>query len=91
MREMIAIRITEPVSNGQEDKFAPYERMATTIVELTKKNGGCLPQDMLQHGFTTQETLELWHMANAMAEVELKLMENKNVPGRGECAMAATS
>ncbi len=75
------MRVTDLISDKSENKYAPYERMATAIVDLTKKNGGCLPQDLLEHGFTKQETLDLWHMAEAMAQIELRLMENQNVPG----------
>jgi hypothetical protein len=78
---MTTMCVTNLVSGKPESKFARYERMAKAIVELTKKNGGCLPQDLLQHDFTKQETIDLWHMANAMAEVELKLMKNPDVPG----------
>ena len=59
-----------------DDKFAPYKRMANTIIDLTRKNGGCEPQDLLALGFTKQETIDLWHMSNAMANVELKLAEH---------------
>ncbi len=55
------------------EKYARYLRMANVIVHLTRKNGGCLPQDLLPLGFSKEETTELWHMANAMADVELKL------------------
>ena len=76
---MFTMLTTNIVSDKPENKFAPYERMAAAIFNLTKKNGECWPQDLLQHGFTKQETIDLWHMANAMALVELRLMESQNM------------
>jgi len=61
------------ISDNPKNKFAPYQRMANAIVDVTDKNGGCLPQDLLPLGFTKEETAERWHMADAMARVELKL------------------
>jgi len=55
-------------------KFAPYQRMAGAIIDLTKRKGRCEPADLLPLGFTRQETLDLWHMAHAMVSVELRLM-----------------
>ena len=78
---MFTMRVTDSISCKPENKFAPYERMATVIVDLTAKNGDCLPQDLLQHGLTKQETTELWHMADAMAQVEMRLMENRSMSG----------
>lgn len=66
--------VVDPVSENSKNKYAPYERMATAIVKITKENGGCLPHNLLEKGFTRQETVDLWHMAQAMAEIELKLM-----------------
>ena len=66
--------------NDPNSKFFPYQRMATAIIDLTRENGGCDPQDLLTHGFTKQETIDLWHMANEMAGVELRLMEQTSLP-----------
>ncbi|MFA4993974.1 MAG: hypothetical protein WC521_01560 [Bdellovibrionales bacterium] len=66
------------ISTEFDSKFAPYQRMATVIIDLTHKNGGCLPQDLLLLGFSKEEIDELWHMANAMADVEQRLMKNND-------------
>jgi hypothetical protein len=58
-----------------DSKFAPYQRMANVIIHLTRKYGDCLPEDLLTLGFSKEETNERWHMANAMAAVELRLMK----------------
>lgn len=58
-----------------DDKYLPYQRMANAIIYLTQKNGECFPCDLLEVGFSGQETEERWHMADVMAAVELRLME----------------
>jgi hypothetical protein len=74
------MRIVDGVIVDPANKFAPYQRMADAIIERTRRHGGCLPQDLLVLGFTQQETLDQWHMAHAMASIELKLMENETSP-----------
>ncbi|MDD4616150.1 MAG: hypothetical protein PHW76_03415 [Alphaproteobacteria bacterium] len=59
-----------------DKKFAQHQRMACAIVNASLKKGNCEPQDLLPLGFTREETAELWHMANAMANVELRLMKS---------------
>ena len=66
--------VIDLISENPDHKFAPYQRMANAIIDLKQKNGNCLPQDLLAVGFAKQETTDLWHMANAMAAVELRLM-----------------
>jgi hypothetical protein len=51
--------------------------MANAIVEIKKEKGGCLPQDLHEKEFTPTEVAERWHMANAMADIEMKLMDSK--------------
>ena len=70
---MIVIDI---ISDNPNHKFVPYQRMANVIIDLTRKNGWCLPQDLCAVGFTNEETKERWHMAQAMASVELKLIND---------------
>lgn len=77
----MSMLIRDLLTESPDKRFSIYEGMATAIVEHTSKHGGCLPQDLLQYGFTKDQTLELWHMANEMARIELKLMEGQNLPG----------
>jgi hypothetical protein len=49
---------------------AMHERMAKAIVDVMRKNGECLPQDLLPFGFTKDETIDYWHKAYAIAAVE---------------------
>lgn len=61
-----------------EGKFAPYQRMANVIIYCTQRNGTCCSKDLLPFGFPESEIAERWHMSSAMAEVELRLMANKD-------------
>lgn len=64
-------------TENPDRKFSVFERMASAIVELTQRNGGCLPQDLLSLGFTKDETAEQWRMATALATIELKMSKAK--------------
>ncbi len=63
------------VGSELDTKFAPYQRMANIIIHLTRKHGECLPDDLLPLGFSKEETRDRWHMAHAMAAIELRLMK----------------
>ena len=63
--------------------------MATAIIDLSKKQGGCLPQDLNAQGFSPDEVAQHWCMAKALADVEMKLMSRppsklKSIFGRHE-------
>ncbi|MDD5586879.1 MAG: hypothetical protein PHY92_07995 [Alphaproteobacteria bacterium] len=60
---------------GDEDVFAPCERMATAIVEILKSNGRCCPTDVEAEGFPYDEVRRNWRMAYGLAKVELRWME----------------
>ena len=72
--------IVDIMTTDETKKFSGYERMANVIADLTRKNGGCLPQDLLAFGFTKDETIDHWAMAQTMASVEIKLMEGCGLP-----------
>jgi hypothetical protein len=46
-------------------------------VEIYREQGGCLPQDLLSKGFTNDEIVRHWQIANALAKLELSVMDNK--------------
>jgi len=71
--------IVDIMTQNVNDKFAPYQRMANAIIAVTEKHGGCMPHDLIPCGFSKQEITDLWDMARAMADVELKLMENHSM------------
>jgi hypothetical protein len=58
-------------------KFVPYQHMASAIIFLTCKNGGCEPQDLLALGFSKEEAAKRWDTARAMANVEMRLMSDE--------------
>jgi hypothetical protein len=72
--------IVDIMTTDETKKFSVYERMANAIADLTRKNGGCLPQDLLALGFTKDKTIDHWQMAQTMASVELKLMDGGGLP-----------
>ncbi len=55
---------------GDPNAFAPYEHMTTTIANILRKKGKCAKADLEGMGFTQQE-LEGWNMAYALAYVDL--------------------
>ncbi len=69
---MMVIDLT---SDDPYKKFASHERMANAILDVMRKKGHCTQDDLLALGFSKQEVAELWHMAYAMADIELKLCE----------------
>jgi len=72
--------VIDLISDNPANKFAPHQRMANAIVAHTRQHGVSTPQDMFGLGFTQQEVTEQWHMAYAMAEVELKLLDDTPWP-----------
>jgi hypothetical protein len=75
----LAPQIIDFIRGDSDDKFAHYQRMANIIIDLMRKTGGCLPQDLFPLGFSEKETVERWHMAYAMANIELKLMNSTDM------------
>jgi hypothetical protein len=53
------------------------QRMAKAIVDVMRRNGECLPQDLLPLGFTKDETIDQWHKAYAIAIAEWTLSKQK--------------
>lgn len=70
-------RVVDLITTNEDRKFAPAARMAAVIIEIMQENGGCLPQDLNARGFTPAEVAQHWHMARSLAEVEMKLMNDK--------------
>jgi len=65
-----ALIVVDLISDNENRKFAPAGRMAEAIVKIRKEQGGCLPQDLLEHNFTNEEITEHWEMANSLADLE---------------------
>lgn len=50
-------------------KFSIAGRMAKVIMDLSKKNGGCMPQDLNAKGFTPQEVVGHWDAAHFLIAI----------------------
>ena len=74
-----ALRVVDLVTTDADKKFEPAGRMATAIVEITQEKGGCLPQDLNGRGFTPDEVIDHWHLAQSLAAVELNLLSNRPI------------
>lgn len=74
---MVAQRIVDLVSSDDDRRYEPAGRMAAVIIEVTNETGGCLPQDLNEKGFTPADVTNHWHMAQSLAEVELRLAGRK--------------
>ena len=74
---MAALRVVDLVSSDEDKKYEPAGRMAAAIIEITRENGDCLPQDLNAKGFTPDEVVKHYHMAKSLAAVEMKLMSEK--------------
>jgi hypothetical protein len=44
------VLVVDLITSDEDKKFAPAGRMATAIIEITVQKGGCLPQDLNEHG-----------------------------------------
>jgi len=77
MKCSAALQIVDLVTSDDNKKFEPAGRMAAAIINITQKQGGCLPQDLNQYGFTPEEVVRHWDMAKSLAAVEMKLMGNQ--------------
>jgi hypothetical protein len=58
-------------------ELTPHQRMAKAIIDVIRKNGECLPQDLLPLGFSKDETIDQWHKAYAIAIAEWNLSKHK--------------
>ncbi len=61
------ITIVDVHADDSTRRFAPHERMVSAIAAITRKNGGCLAQDLNAIGFSPEEVVEHWHVAKALA------------------------
>jgi hypothetical protein len=49
--------------------FSTAGRMAAAIMEIRKKSGGCMPQDLNARGFTPQEVVDHWDAAHFLIAI----------------------
>ena len=77
------VRVVDLITSDEDKKFEPAGRMAEAIIQITKEQGGCLPQDLNGKGFTPDEVAQYWHMAKSLAVVELKLQRDDSLAKPG--------
>lgn len=61
--------VIDLISDNEALKFEVAGRMARTIMELNKRNGGCMPQDLNALGFTPTEVAENWNAAHFLIAI----------------------
>ena len=74
-----AMFVIDLVTTDEDKKFAPAGLMAAAIINITQKQGGCLPQDLNAEGFSPDEVAAHWHLAKSLADVEMKLMRKQSL------------
>lgn len=73
-----ALQVMDIIDIDLGNKYSAHKRLANGIIHVTRKNGSCAEQDLLPLGFPIEEIAERWHMARAMADVELRLMNARS-------------
>lgn len=68
-----SLYIADLITTEEDKKYALVGRMASAIISLIHEKGDCLSQDLIVRGFASEEIVRHWHMAHALAEVEMKL------------------
>ncbi len=76
-------RVVDLITTDQDRKFEPAGRLATAIIDLLQEEKDCRPTDLKAIGFEPDEVDAYWHMARALAFVELRLMSG-SAPHEGE-------
>lgn len=69
-----SFRVVDLITTDQDRKFEPAGRLASVIIDLIQKQTNCRPNDLKAIGFPADEVDAHFHMAQALASVELKLM-----------------
>ena len=66
------MKIVDVANPDPEKQFAPCERMANAMVEIIRKKGGCLPQDLNARGFSPKEVADLWDMSKTLVALMME-------------------
>jgi len=61
------IVVVDVVNEGTS--FSTAGRIATAIMEISKKNGACMPQDLNAQGFTPREVADHWNAAHFLIAI----------------------
>jgi hypothetical protein len=65
----LSLVVIDLISENEALKFEVAGRMAQAIMELNKKNGGCMPQDLNARGFTPAEVADNWDAAHFLITI----------------------
>lgn len=68
-----APNVVSLLTTAHDRKFEPAGRLAAAIIELHKTQSPCTPDDLRSHGFRDKQLANNWHLAMAIARIELKL------------------
>ncbi len=71
---MPALQVIDLIATDNSPRFAPAGYMASAIIEITQQRGNCQPQDLNAKGFSRDEIRSHWHMAQSLADIEIRLM-----------------
>ena len=71
-----SLRVVDLITTDANKTYEPAGRMAEAIIAHTQIHGRCLPQDLNAYGFSPDHIATHWHLAQALAAVELKLMQD---------------
>jgi len=74
------VHVVDLITTDEDKKYALAGRMATSIIEITRKQDECLHHDLHQCGFTHDEVKKYGHMAYSLANVEMNLMNENPTP-----------
>ncbi|MDD4616006.1 MAG: hypothetical protein PHW76_02670 [Alphaproteobacteria bacterium] len=61
--------VIDLISDNEALKFEVADRLAKAIIELRRKDGGCMPQDLNEKGFTVSEVVENWDAAHFLIAI----------------------
>lgn len=64
--------VVDLVTTDKDKRFELPARMADAIIRIVQEQGDCLPQDLNSKEFSAPYVARYWHMAYAMAAIELK-------------------
>lgn len=73
------IRVIDLITTDHDKKFEPAGCLASAIVSLLQQKRQCRPSELVAIGFAAEEVDAYWHMAHALALVEIHLMPDENL------------
>jgi len=72
------ICVVDLITTDKNKKFEPAGRMAEAMIRIALNKGECSLSDLYDHGFSAAEIATQFHLAEALASIELKLSRHRN-------------